>query len=670
MPTDSGQLQQQSTSGHSGAGPEPKPDEVSPFTLKSALFGLIGVLCIGLGAPYGYMLIRGSSLAFDFSTAGAVFLFFLLVGGVNVALRLVHRRLALGRGQLLAAYTMMTIACSIATMGLSGYLPTIITAAQYYATPENEWADLILPYVPRWMVPQDDRAIQWFYEGAPRGASIPWGVWVQPLISWAVLILALYLVMISVMVILRKQWMEGERLIYPIAQVPLAVSEDPAPGKLVPPFFRSPIMWAGFSLPVIVSTLQGLHAYFNFVPLIQLTSSVPVFRNTVNLIFRASFPMMGFSYLLNLDVAFSLWFFNILANVVRGALNVLGITSTEQLGIYGVRTQPILEHQGQGAMIILVIFGLYVARRHLADVFRKAFRGDPGVDDSREIMSYRAAVFSLLGGLTVMSIWVTLSGLALWAAILTVLMALLIFVGLTRIVVEGGVATAVGPMISSSFMTSAVGSSLLGPQGLVGLAYSYVWAADIRTFVMASAAHGLKLSESMGARRRLRPLFWYMAAAIVVALVASLWMILYLAYHYGGINLSSWFFGGGCRAPFNYISIFLNTPTSPNWEGLVHTAVGGLIMGGLMLARHQFPWWPLHPIGYPIGAVWLMDELWVSIFIAWLVKLVVMKYGGPSLYRTTRPFFLGMIMGQFAIAGLWLLIDYFTGMTDNRVFWI
>jgi hypothetical protein len=40
------------------------------------------------------------------------------------------------------------------------------------------------------------------------------------------------------------------------------------------------------------------------------------------------------------------------------------------------------------------------------------------------------------------------------------------------------------------------------------------------------------------------------------------------------------------------------------------------------------------------------------------------------LYRSTRPFFLGLIAGQFVIAGLWLLIDYFTGMTDNRVFWI
>jgi hypothetical protein len=90
----------------------------------------------------------------------------------------------------------------------------------------------------------------------------------------------------------------------------------------------------------------------------------------------------------------------------------------------------------------------------------------------------------------------------------------------------------------------------------------------------------------------------------------------------------------------------------------------------LMLARHHFLWWPLHPIGYPIGAVWLMDQLWFSIFLAWLIKLVAMKYGGPRLYRRMRPFFLGLILGQFAIAGAWLIVDYFTGMTDNVVFWI
>lgn len=65
-----------------------------------------------------------------------------------------------------------------------------------------------------------------------------------------------------------------------------------------------------------------------------------------------------------------------------------------------------------------------------------------------------------------------------------------------------------------------------------------------------------------------------------------------------------------------------------------------------------------------------MDALWFSIFLAWLIKLAVLKYGGPWLFRATRPFFIGLIVGQFVAAGAWLAIDYFTGMTDNVVFWI
>jgi len=65
-----------------------------------------------------------------------------------------------------------------------------------------------------------------------------------------------------------------------------------------------------------------------------------------------------------------------------------------------------------------------------------------------------------------------------------------------------------------------------------------------------------------------------------------------------------------------------------------------------------------------------MDALWFSIFLAWLIKLAVLKYGGPRLFRATRPFFIGLIVGQFVAAGAWLVIDYFTGMTDNVVFWI
>lgn len=648
-----------------------------PFTLRSALVGSAMSALIATGAPYANLVIRGSTLFYDFSTAGALFLFFVFVGLVNVLLRMVTPPLALGRQELIVVYIMMIAASAVPTMGLTLYLLPIITGAQYYATPENEWATLISPHVPEWMVPQGTTAIKWFYEGAPAGVGIPWEAWLPSLAMWGILLIALYLVMISTMVIMRRQWIERERLIYPIVQVPTEMLQE---GKdddnsLLPPFFRNPLMWAGFLLPAIVSSLNALHAYHNFIPGIQLIMSVPIFRNTISLIFRLSFPMLGFSYLINLDIAFSLWFFNLIAKGISGTLNVLGVASTEKLGVYGVQSEPILAHQGQGAMIVLVLFGLWLARAHLRDVVRKAWQGDAAIgengapiDDRVEMMSYRGAALTWAVSMLVITIWLVASGMAPWVAIALLLTAILIFIGLTRVVVESGVATAVGPMIANSVIVSAVGSSVLGPAGMIGMAYTYVWSADIRTFVMASAAHGLKLADLLTSSRR--PLFWLMLLAVTISLVGSVYTVLVLCYEYGGINLSSWFFGGGVRAPFEYIAVKMNTPTVANWAGTVHTLVGGGVMTVLMMARHHLLWWPLHPIGYPIGAVWLMDQLWFSIFLAWLIKVSVMKYGGPALFQRTRPFFLGLILGQFVISGIWLFIDFLTGMTDNSVFWI
>jgi len=643
-----------------------EPDTHNAFSARAILTGSILSLCIACGAPYGNMVIRGSYLALDFSTPGAIFLFFLLVGPLNFLAGKLHRRLALATPELLVVYAMLITASAIPTMGLSEYLLTIITSAQYFATPENEWASLIGFHVPSWIAPQDPAAIAWFYEGLPEGSSLPWRPWVEPLCYWALFVLSLYLVMISSMVILRRQWVERERLIFPIVQVPLEMVRKTEPGTR--PFLRNPVMWMGFALPLLVSSINGLHAYHAVVPTIQQVSTVPIFRDAVTLIFRLSFPMVGFSYLINLDIALSLWFFNLLAKFIQGAMGILGIASTQKLGIFGAASKPILAHQGQGAFFVLVFFGLWLARSHLRAVWRKAVTGDETVDDSQEMMSYRAALLCLVSGYLIMAIWLTLAGMPLWAALSTLALALAIFVGLTRVVAESGVAAAVSPLIASATLVSAVGSSVLGPAGMVGLAYTHVWGADIRTFVMASCIHSLKLSEGMG--KNVRPLFWVMLLAIILSLIGSVWTILYLAYEYGGINLNGWFFGAGARAPFDFVAEKLKTPTEPSLEGWGNTLFGGGLMALLMIARHRLLWWPLHPIGYPISMVWLMDQLWFSIFLAWLFKLVIMKYGGPSLFRRAKPFFLGLIVGQFTGAGLWLVIDYLTGMSDNVVFWI
>ena len=61
-------------------------------------------------------------------------------------------------------------------------------------------------------------------------------------------------------------------------------------------------------------------------------------------------------------------------------------------------TVPILAHQNIGAMIVFVLFGLWMGRSHLRAVVCKAFRGDASVQDADEVMSYRTAVARLRHG--------------------------------------------------------------------------------------------------------------------------------------------------------------------------------------------------------------------------------------------------------------------------------
>ena len=648
---------------------ENSPATGSGVTARSLATGSAIAICISIGAPYGNMVLRGSYMALDFSTAGAIFIFFLFTFFVNAFLALLHPRLALRREELVVAYIMGIVGCSIPTMGLTEYLLPIISGSMYYASPENEWVQLIHPFIPPWLVPQDAEAVKYFYEGAPRGYALPWAAWFVPLLAWIPLILAIYFSMICIMVILRRQWIERERLTFPLVQVPLSMIEDGDKPSIIKPFFKNGLMWVGFALPFIVGCLNALHNYWNFVPNVNLSTSIPLFRNTTSQAITLSFPMLGFSYFVNLDIAFAIWFFNLLARVEQGIFGIIGVTSTQEL--YYAGGFPILAHQGMGAMLILAVLGLWTAKPHLKQVLSKAIYDTPEIDDSDEILSYRVAVYGLGLSIAFIAIWLWLAGLALWVLPIYLAAMYLMFIAITRVVAEGGIAAARAPLIASDFTTSALGTTAMGPQSLIALGFTFVWAADIRTFVMASCANGLKLAEETLSRRK-RGLFWAMALAIVVSLVTSIATVLHLSYTYGGINLNSWFFGptGGPVYPFNFVAGHLNNPTGPNLVGWISTLAGGTIMALLMLARQHFLWWPLHPLGFAVSTISMTNYISFSVFLAWLLKTAILKYGGPLLFQRAKPFFLGLILGQFAVAGLWLIIDYFTGMTDNNIYWV
>lgn len=634
------------------------------FTTRAFVVGGLASLALGLGVPYGTLILRGSYMDLDFSTPGAIFLLFVITALLNPLLGLAGRRLKLGPRELIVVYVMTLLACSIPTMGLTCQLLPIMSGFHYYASPENHWADLLLPHIPEWLVPVGPGTIKYFYEGLPPGVLIPWVAWLRPLGWWFLFIFAFQAVSLCLMVIVRKQWVENERLIYPLVQLPMEMVGAGSHGS---GFYRLPALWAGFGVPFLLGGLIGLHNYFPAVPAPQVVTRFSTFRKTQSLILRLSFPMIGFFYLVEQQTSFSLWFFNLLSFLVRGGMNVLHIGMSENLGIYGSKS-PVFAHIGIGAFLALVYTGLRVGRLHFAAVWRKAVSGDPTVDDSGELLPYRTAVGGLVVGLTVMCLWLVASGLPAGLVVPFVLLAVILFLGLTRVVAESGMAEAVAPSIAPGVLVSALGSHVFGPRGLMTLGMSYVWLSDMRIFVMATAAHGLKLTEEVRGNRR--PMLGAMVGGILIAIAASIPLTLYWAYNHGGTTLNNWFWVGSPNAPAKWVMEKLQKPSEANMTGWLLTGLGAVIMLWLTAMRQQIMWWPFHPLGFALGGIWMMDELWATIFLTWILKGVIMRYGGVKAFQKARPFFLGLILGQFATNAFWLILDAITGHTGNQIFWI
>ena len=96
--------------------------------------------------------------------------------------------------------------------------------------------------------------------------------------------------------------------------------------------------------------------------------------------------------------------------------------------------------------------------------------------------------------------------------------------------------------------------------------------------------------------------------------------------------------------------------------------IGASLMALLTFMRARFLWWPLHPIGLVAScSLPLMYRAWFSVFLAWLLKFLILRYGGPKIYRKSIPFFLGLVLGVFATVGLWLVISGLTKTPGIRL---
>jgi hypothetical protein len=243
---------------------------------------------------------------------------------------------------------------------------------------------------------------------------------------------------------------------------------------------------------------------------------------------------------------------------------------------------------------------------------------------------------------------------------------------LSRVVAEGGVAWTLGPMLPDKLIFAITGTASVAPAAMALTALQMQHVREYRQLLAPAIIQGARLGEEAGCPpRRLLPL---LGAALLLAAAISIPSALTHFYRTGGLNLNggsaAWCFKGLVRQPLQLLDTRLANPATGDPATLMAVGVGAAITLALYWLRQNVLGWPLHPLGYVLGGtmqVPLYNAIWFSLFIAWVAKVAVLRFGGGRVYRTARAVALGLVLGDLLMAGVWKLIDSVVGVSSYTI---
>ena len=654
--------------------------------------GMLGNLCSGLVLGLGGALLWAHHEgAADWLPRGLLWGAAAAVALAVLLMLLVGRR-PLNARELIVIFSMMLIGSGIPTFGLVSMLLPMMTGWQYLATPEAGW-DAFFEHIPDWMVVGDPAhmvkaagqnldfehvgdtyyvAAKWFYEGLPEGQGIPWDQWLKPLLAWSVFIGLLYTLMFCLTSILRKQWVEKEKLLFPLMQLPVEIARSEGEPGVIGPLFRNRLLIAGVLVPFLAHGALQLKHYL----VVPVANAERPFRQVFNpfadsalgsfgpLWVYVYFSIFGFCFLLSTEISLSVWLFWVINRFQGVALDWLGTPAfTAQMGV----GRPA---QFSGALIVFVLFGLYAGRRHLWDVFRKAVLWDRSVDDSGELIGYRASFFGLIIALVGLVAWCTMMGMAWWLAIFVFFVFIITIIGITRAVAECGLLfVKIFTAAPENYVRTLLGTRAVDPRSFTVLGFiQYVSMVDLKTLLMPALMQGCKGRDTVGDRSK-KTLVAFVLAVVVVLLVSGA-VTMRECYVKGANNVHPWFYIDGPRGMgLGMITQWIGEAKGPDHAGIAYMVGGAVVSGFLIFMRRSFPWWPLHPLGYIVSdGMFESNRVAFSFFLGWMIKVAILRFGGGGLFKRLRPFFLGLILGEFGTAGFWIVIGFIVGNHGPMVF--
>ena len=568
---------------------------------------------------------------------------------------------SLSNGELLTIYVMVNVASAVAGFGFMAGLPHIMGHAFWYATPENDWKELFHRHLPTWLTVQDRRALQAHYEGFSSFYTAKHiKAWLLPALSWTGFIFALVFLMVCINVVVRKQWVDREKLAYPMIQLPYEMINQPSG------FFKNRLMWLGFGISAAIDILNGIHQLWPAVPGLRVK-----WQNIGGYFVTKPWSAMGWTpisfnpfvigmaFYIPLDLSFSLWFFYLFWKAQRLLWYTLGISMPG--GVYtGYRN--IIE-QSSGAYLALFVVAMWMSRKHLGMVFKNITRKS-AIDDSGEPMSYRAAMLGIAVGSIFLLVFCCKAGMSLWVALLYFGIYFALITAITRIRAELGVPVHDMHHGGPDFlMTTFFGIRRLGLGNMSIFTLFYFFNRVHYSDVMPYQLEGFKLAEKMGGNGR--SLLIAMVVAVFLGIVGTFWTFLHTTYQIGLAGRVEWF---GWEA-YNRLQHWINHPTAPDYSTGIFLGIGFITALVITFMRNRFVWWQLHAAGYAVSSSWGLGVTWFPILISWIAKYVILRYGGLKAHQRAIPFFSGLILGEFVVGSIWAIIGQVLGI-PTYAFWV
>jgi len=251
------------------------------------------------------------------------------------------------------------------------------------------------------------------------------------------------------------------------------------------------------------------------------------------------------------------------------------------------------------------------------------------------------------------------AGMQLWVAILYLLLILAIFLALGRIRAEFGlpkVSMCCTPAVDEAFQRIA-GNDFWTPQDRTFMTLMFFIERAYDQTPMANQVDAVRLGHRSGLA--LPSVSAILLLATGLGAVAAFWAHLHSLYQLGFESAKCnkilvWAFG---TMPWNRLAASLQYPQAAQ-PALSLAYLAGLGFTFVLAAlRTRFLWWPLHPVGYLVIGSYDTLRIWFPVFVTWLVKTAILRYGGLSLHHRAQPFFLGLILGEFSAGFLRTILD-------------